>query len=68
MSSEMIAVPREFYDAAITLSGAEYRLRDWYVASSDEDEGQVEHLRSLAYSASETIRKYHISQISRKEG
>lgn len=55
-----IEISKEFYEAAIALSGAEFRLRDWYPVCSDKEEGQVEHLRDLAYRSSEIIRKYHL--------
>ena len=56
MSDTMI--PESVWTAAITLAGAEYRLRDWHIQCSDEEEEQVDHLRDLAHRSSEIIRAH----------
>lgn len=53
-----IMIPESVWTAAITLAGAEYRLREWAIQCSDEDEYQVEHLRNLAYRSAEIIRAH----------
>lgn len=60
--SDRVEVSKEFYEAALTLSGAEYRLRGWYHCCDDEEEEQVYHLRHLSAIASETIREFVIKE------
>ena len=57
-----ITIPMEIFEAAKTLSGAEFRLRKYgMVCDRDEDEEEVDNLRYIALSASEQIRGYCIS-------
>lgn len=55
---DTVDIPKRVWEAAVTLAGAEYRLRNWHIQSSDEEEGQVDHLRGLQRWASEIIRVY----------
>lgn len=58
----MIEIPLAVWEAAITLAGAEYRLRDWHVqGGSDDEDAQIDHLRSIASQASEVVRKHYLS-------
>ena len=49
----MKQISDEFCEAAIDLSGAEFRLWDWHICCSDEDEGQEEGFKYIGIEQSE---------------
>jgi hypothetical protein len=63
----MKEVSDEFYEAALELSGVEFRMRDYnMVVWEGSDSEEVRHWLMIAYHASEVIRKEYLGRLESK--